>query len=283
MIAAAAFPKLARGEFADATLKAQANLPCIAHAGVMLYLWCPRRLRGRCRRSITPIRKSSAPRWSGSTSAGGSMRAVRSGSRKPGDYFLCDVAGESVIVTREGAYLQCLPASRHAHVHGARRERSTDASNARITAGPMGWTGRSSARRIWDDAGFSRFDYPLHRVACEIWDGHVFLNFADEPAPAGGTARRAAGQVRGVEHGRAEDAQAHRLRRQGQLEADHPELQRVPALPDGASALEPPDRLSGRGQSGADAQLHRRQHGVSRRRRDHELRRQSGGAITCRA
>ena len=35
---------------------------------------------------------------------------------KPGDYFLCNVAGESVIVTRERRFLQCLPPSRHAHV-----------------------------------------------------------------------------------------------------------------------------------------------------------------------
>jgi N6-L-threonylcarbamoyladenine synthase len=34
MIAAAAFPKFARGEFADMTLKASASLPLGAHAGV---------------------------------------------------------------------------------------------------------------------------------------------------------------------------------------------------------------------------------------------------------
>jgi Rieske 2Fe-2S family protein len=33
------------------------------------------------------------------------------------------------------------------------------------------------------EEGFSRFDYPLHGVAKEIWNGHVFLNLSPSPGP----------------------------------------------------------------------------------------------------
>jgi Rieske 2Fe-2S family protein len=40
---------------------------------------------------------------------------------------------------------------------------------------------------LMDDVnGFKRDEYPLHRVACEIWDGHVFVNLATAPAPLSG-------------------------------------------------------------------------------------------------
>jgi glycine betaine catabolism A len=29
--------------------------------------------------------------------------------------------------------------------------------------------------------GFEREDYPLHAVACEVWDGHVFINLSSSP------------------------------------------------------------------------------------------------------
>jgi Rieske 2Fe-2S family protein len=31
--------------------------------------------------------------------------------------------------------------------------------------------------------GFARADYPLRHVASEVWDGHVFVNLSDRPAP----------------------------------------------------------------------------------------------------
>ncbi len=57
----------------------------------------------------------------------------------------------------------------------------------RIQCPYHGWTyaldGSLISAPNMDEAGFSRFDYPLHRVAHEIWDGHVFLNFAAERQP----------------------------------------------------------------------------------------------------
>lgn len=32
-------------------------------------------------------------------------------------------------------------------------------------------------------AGFARADYPLHRVACDVWDGHVFIHMGAAPPP----------------------------------------------------------------------------------------------------
>jgi len=31
--------------------------------------------------------------------------------------------------------------------------------------------------------GFTKADYPLRPVACETWDGHIFINLSDEPPP----------------------------------------------------------------------------------------------------
>jgi Rieske 2Fe-2S family protein len=50
------------------------------------------------------------------------------------------------------------------------------------------WTydldGRLIGAPLMDDVeGFCRDDYPLQRVACEIWDGHVFISLADNPPP----------------------------------------------------------------------------------------------------
>jgi glycine betaine catabolism A len=34
-----------------------------------------------------------------------------------------------------------------------------------------------------DVPGFRKDDYPLRAVACEVWDGHVFINLAEAPGP----------------------------------------------------------------------------------------------------
>ena len=110
---------------------------------------------------------------------------------KPGDYFLCDVAGESVIVTRDSSdqvqafYNVC----RH---RGTRmctsHEGTTEGTfEGRIRCPYHGWTygldGSLISAPNMGDEGFSRFDYPLHAVACEVWDGHAFLNFAAKRSP----------------------------------------------------------------------------------------------------
>ena len=63
----------------------------------------------------------------------------------------------------------------------------------------------------------------------------------------GGDARSGRQEIRELAHVGAAPAPAHGLRRQSQLEADRPQLQRMPALPLRASGSEPSDRLPGRG------------------------------------
>ena len=101
---------------------------------------------------------------------------------KPGDYFLVDVAGESVIVTGEGAYYNVC---RH---RGTRMCTVPEGTfDGRIQCPYHGWTyglnGELISAPNMGRTDFSRFDYPLHRVALETWDGHVFLNLAPERLP----------------------------------------------------------------------------------------------------
>jgi glycine betaine catabolism A len=100
----------------------------------------------------------------------------------PGDYFLCEVAEESVIVLRATAteirafYNVC----RH---RGTRMFTELHGSlpGGRITCPYHAWSygldgallGAPHAER----PGFSRSDYPLHSICTEIWEGNVFLHF----------------------------------------------------------------------------------------------------------
>ena len=57
----------------------------------------------------------------------------------------------------------------------------------RIQCPYHGWSyaldGRLAGAPHMDGADFSRGDYPLHAIHCDIWDGHVFLNFSKNPQP----------------------------------------------------------------------------------------------------
>lgn len=101
-----------------------------------------------------------------------------------GDYFICDVLGEKVIVTRgDGGVVHAM--------YNVCRHRGT-----RICESPCGtfpgsiqcpyhaWTYDLSGRLIgaphMDEVeGFDRRDYSLHAIACEVWDGHIFINLRD--------------------------------------------------------------------------------------------------------
>jgi Rieske 2Fe-2S family protein len=105
----------------------------------------------------------------------------------PGDFFLREIAGESVIVTRDAAgevrafYNVC----RH---RGTRL--CVDAEGAfpgRIACPYHGWTygldGALIGAPHMEKSEFARADYPLHPVAAETWDGHIFLNMSARPCP----------------------------------------------------------------------------------------------------
>jgi Rieske 2Fe-2S family protein len=103
----------------------------------------------------------------------------------PGDYFLREVADDSIIITRDGnGTLQAFfNVCRH---RGTRLCSSSEGHFAgRIQCGYHGWTygldgsliGAPHARD-----GFCRADYPLHRVHTGVWDGHIFINLSKDPA-----------------------------------------------------------------------------------------------------
>lgn len=107
---------------------------------------------------------------------------------RPGDFFTCDTAGESIIVTRDQAgmlhafYNVCrhrgtrmceLP---RGHFHGA------------IQCPYHAWTytlsgNLSVARNMQDVPGFAVEQYPLREAAIAEWEGFIFVSLAASPVP----------------------------------------------------------------------------------------------------
>src|SRR5947207_3932068 len=106
---------------------------------------------------------------------------------EPGDYFLAEVAGESLIVAKDqrstirGFYNVC----RH---RGARLCEEQNGHAAAIQCPYHAWTyaldGRLLGAPHMDDVpGFDKADYPLHRVNLALWEGFIFVNLGDSPTP----------------------------------------------------------------------------------------------------
>lgn len=105
----------------------------------------------------------------------------------PGDYFLCSIAGESIIVTRDlgGSLRAFYNVCRHRGTRMCREASGKFA--ARIQCPYHGWTygldGKLLGAPHMEEAEFRREDYPLHTVHTDVWDGHIFLNLAAHPKP----------------------------------------------------------------------------------------------------
>jgi Rieske 2Fe-2S family protein len=107
---------------------------------------------------------------------------------RPGAFARRDVAGASVLIVRGSDEVI------RAH-HNVCRHRGTQlcTEHAGVFQGSMqcpyhAWTygldGRLLAAPQMDEVeGFERSAYPLRSVACDTWDGHIFINLADAPAP----------------------------------------------------------------------------------------------------
>lgn len=106
---------------------------------------------------------------------------------KPGDYFLRELAGESIILTRDrehkirAFYNVC----RH---RGTKLVTEREGSfSGRIQCGYHGWTygldGKLIGAPHMDEDGFCREDYPLNKVQAAEWDGHIFINLNPEAEP----------------------------------------------------------------------------------------------------
>ena len=104
----------------------------------------------------------------------------------PGDFFVREVARESIIVTRDGggSVRAFFNVCRH---RGTRICAGVEGHFAgRIQCGYHGWTYGLDGSLIGAphaQDGFRREDYPLNRVPAEVWDGHIFINLSAEPAP----------------------------------------------------------------------------------------------------
>jgi glycine betaine catabolism A len=103
----------------------------------------------------------------------------------PGAYFLCEVAEESLIVTRDsGSSLRAFfNVCRHRGTRMCSEGEGTFAG--RIQCPYHGWTygldGKLLGSPHMDDPTFRREEYPLQVVNCDVWDGHIFLNLASAP------------------------------------------------------------------------------------------------------
>jgi glycine betaine catabolism A len=106
---------------------------------------------------------------------------------EPGDFFLRDLAGESIIITRDrdnsirAFYNVC----RHRGTRMCTAESGSFAG--RIQCPYHGWTysldGRLLGAPHMDEDDFRREDYPLHSVHTGEWDGHIFVHLGNDPKP----------------------------------------------------------------------------------------------------
>jgi Rieske 2Fe-2S family protein len=108
---------------------------------------------------------------------------------RPGDFFLREVAGESIIVTRDSGSL--LRAFYNVCRHRGTRlcTAAEGAFDGRIRCPYHGWTYGLDGCLLGAPhipAGVSRAEYPLHAVHADAWEGHVFLHCGAQPAPLAG-------------------------------------------------------------------------------------------------
>ncbi|MGH9176659.1 MAG: aromatic ring-hydroxylating oxygenase subunit alpha, partial [Vicinamibacterales bacterium] len=116
----------------------------------------------------------------------GACRIEQIASR--GDFVRRDVAGASVLIVGDGqgSARAFHNVCRHRGTRLCDRENGSFAGS--IQCPYHGWTydlqGRLIGAPQMDEVeGFRRDQYPLHAVACDVWDGHVFINMAGSPSP----------------------------------------------------------------------------------------------------
>lgn len=111
----------------------------------------------------------------------------RDGVRAAGDYLTRELGGESILLLRDrdGELRAFYNVCRH---RGTRLIEAGCGSGLECIRCPYhAWSyaldGRLTAAPLMDEVdGFDRRDYPLRPLACDVWEGFVFVNF-DEQAP----------------------------------------------------------------------------------------------------
>jgi Rieske 2Fe-2S family protein len=106
----------------------------------------------------------------------------------PGDYFVCDIAGESIIVLRDrsGTLRAFFNVCRHRGTRLCREESGHfgDTIQCQYHAWTYSTDGRLiAATHMKEVEGFDKEEYPLHSAALAEWEGFLFVNIAEKPAP----------------------------------------------------------------------------------------------------
>lgn len=107
---------------------------------------------------------------------------------QPGDYFLLEAFGESILLVRGEQ------AKVHAYYNVCRHRGTRMCEQAEGRFGKSiqcpyhAWTyaldGSLIGAPLMKDAdGFDKADFPLHTVKMRIWEGFIFLNLSDSPQP----------------------------------------------------------------------------------------------------
>jgi len=104
----------------------------------------------------------------------------------PGDYFVREIAGESILVLldREGKQRAFFNICRHRGTRLCREE--SGRLGATIQCSYHAWTYSTDGRLVGaphmqDAADFDKSDYPLHAAALAEWEGFLFVNLSERP------------------------------------------------------------------------------------------------------
>ncbi len=107
---------------------------------------------------------------------------------KPGDYFVAEIASESLVIVRDkgGEVLGFYNVCRH---RGTRLREDRNGHLSAIQCPYHAWTygldGRLIGAPHMDQVpGFDKADYSLNAVNMWLWEGFIFVNLADSPTPA---------------------------------------------------------------------------------------------------
>jgi len=107
---------------------------------------------------------------------------------RPGDYFLAQLIGESIIVVRDrdGQAHAFFNVCRHRGTRICTEETGQFAGSIQCPyhAWTYGLDGQLlAARHMQETPGFAKRDYPLRAIALAEWEGFLFLNLAPDPEP----------------------------------------------------------------------------------------------------
>ena len=107
---------------------------------------------------------------------------------RAGAFIRRDVAGASVLIVRgsDGSIRAFHNVCRHRGTRLCVEEHGTlkGAVQCPYHAWTYGLDGRLlSAPQMDEVEGFDRSEYPLRAVACDEWDGHIFINLSAQPEP----------------------------------------------------------------------------------------------------